>query len=339
MGKITNAKKNKKGVFLTFVAMTIIAVYIIIFTPQADISVQKDAQSVNGRITSIDNYFTDLKSSYFKTVLSATTQKTVSSLVLYMNSTGSFLPNLDSAFKEVMINGTINSVPIDSITGKNIMNNNSLGSWSNRTIQAGKDTLNVNTNIIINDVSVSQTAPWALDSKLDIELWIRSDVAEWRKNVTITSTVSIEGFNDPYYLLNTNGLYATQVKKSSVEFDAWDISKAREHLRNGTYVYWKNPDAPSFLMRFTNTIANSSCCGIESLVNPNKIAQSDQRESYVDYLFWTHKYNPAANCTQIYNITNPATGGGLWDEFRFFKLDISHLTLYSITNRDAVRNC
>jgi len=339
MGKIARMKPNKKGVFLTFVAITMIAVYIIIFTPQADISVQRDMQSVTTRISALDNYVSDLENSYFETIMRATTYKTILSLIFYINSTGTPLANLDSAFKEVMINGTINRVPIDSITNKNIMSNNSFSNWSSRIIQAGKDTLNANTTININNVSVSQTNPWSVDSRLSIELRVQSDIAEWKKNITVTAATSIDGLNDPYYLLNTNGLYAAQIKRSSVEFDAWSIAKVREHLRNNTYVFWQNPDAPSFLMRFTNDMANSSCCGIESLVNPNRISPSDQRESYVDYLFWTHVYNPAANCTQIYNITNPLTGGGLWDEFRFFKLDAKHVTLYNITGNDAVRNC
>ena len=85
------------------------------------------------------------------------------------------------------------------------------------------------------------------------------------------------------------------------------------------------------LMRFTNAITNSSCCGIESMVNPNKVNPSDQIESYADYHFWSHKF--ANNCTQLYNIT------GLWDEFRYFKLDFEHVARYNITAQDAVRTC
>jgi len=166
---------------------------------------------------------------------------------------------------------------------------------------------------------------------LSINFTVKSNVAEWRKTATVSTTMSIEDLHDPYYLVNTNKAYTNQVKKSSVEFDQWNIAKVREHLRNGTYVYWQNSEAPSFLMRFTNTITNSSCCGIESLVNPNKVSPSDQIESYVDYLFWTHRY--ANNCTQLYNIT------GLWDEFKFFKLDISHVVKYNTTAQDAMGSC
>ena len=90
-------------------------------------------------------------------------------------------------------------------------------------------------------------------------------------------------------------------------------------------------------MRFTNTTAASNCCGIESLVDPNKISPSDQRESYADYLFWTHVYN--SQCPLLYNITNPSTGEGLWDEFRYFKLELDHVVKYNITSEYVVGTC
>ena len=212
------------------------------------------------------------------------------------------------------------------------MFNNTLTDWNNRIANTARDTLNVNTTISVNSVSLSQAKPWNIDPQLDINFSVKSNVAEWRKNAIIKTTTSIEGLPDPYYLVNTRpNSYTNIIKKSTVEFNQWSIAKLREHLRNGTYVHWENSDAPSFLMRFTNTINTSSCCGIESLVNPNKISPSDQRESYVDYLFWSHKFSN--NCTQLYNIT------GLWDEFRYFKLDLAHVARYNITAQDAVVTC
>jgi len=322
---------NRKGIFFTFIAITVMAVFIIVFTPQAGISLQKDTQAIKTRITTIDNYVNDLENNYFETVLRATAFKTMLSLTFYINSTGNYLANFDSAFSEVATTGRINGIPIDTITGKKIMENSTLTDWNNRITATAKDTLNVNTTIIINNVSAFQTQPWGIDSMLSVNFTVLSNVAEWKKSATITTTVGIEGFHDPYYIVNTNKAYTNQIKRSTVEFDKWNIAKVREHLRNGTYMYWQNSDAPSFLMRFTNTVSPSDCCGVESFVNPNKIAPSDRIESYVDYLLWTHKF--ANNCTQLYNIT------GLWDEFKYFKLDLEHLIRYNITSQDAVKTC
>lgn len=339
--------RKKKGIFFTLIAITIMALFILIFTPQADVSLEKDEKSVAARISSIDNYVNDLQNRYLEDTLRASTYKAILSMIYYMNATGNYMADLDSAFYEVILNGTIIDPPgsgnhenIDSIIGRKIMENSTLSNWSDKITLIAMDALNVNTTIKVVNASVYQNKPWEIYSKIDLNLSVYSSVAQWNKSISVITAISIEDFLDPYYLVNTRGVdasYANQIKESGLQFSQWNISHVREHLRNGTYVHWQDSDAPSFLMRFTNTISNSSCCGIESLVNPNKIAPSDQSESYADYLFWVHKFNK--NCTQIFNITNPLTEGGVWDEFRFFKLDFNHVTRYNITSNDAVVNC
>src|SRR3989338_492908 len=336
MGKMMN-RLRKKGVFFTFIAMGMMTIFILLFTSQADVSLQKDNQAVKTRINTINDYVNDLEGRYFESVLRASTYKSILSLVFYINETGAFLEKLNASFQEVLINGTINNVPIDSITKKNITQNNTLTYWSNELSRTANDTLNVNTTIVINNATIFQKKPWEIDSVVSINYTVKSDVAEWTKEVSVATSIGIEGFYDPYYIVNTGSLYTNQIKMSSVEFNKWSISQTREHLRNGTYVHWENSDAPNFLMRFDNKMEKSSCCGIESLVNPNAVSPSDQIESYVDYLFWTHQYIP--RCVDLFNINNPDTGGGLWDEFAYFKLDFSHFTLYNITSQDAVLTC
>lgn len=340
MGKI----KLKRGIFFTLIAIVIMALLIIILTPKADVSLQKDAQAIRKRIDSVDNYVATLEDSYFKTALEATTFKTILSLALYINKTEAFLNNFDNAFYEVIVNGTINKVPIDLTTKAKIMDNNSLMNWSNRIIKTANSTYHVNTTIVFINVSVNQTDPWTLTTRLTLNITVKSNVAEWRRNKTIIATTSIEGLYDPYYLINTEGLYDKQIRKSDIQFDEWNLTHVRTALKNATYVHWKNSKAPSYLMRFVNNLEASECCGIESFVDPNKIMPNDidhidQRESYLDYLFWSHVYNPIEECTKLYNITNPLTGDGLWDEFKYFKLDIYNVILYNITSEYAVRNC
>lgn len=336
MGKI--AGMSKKGIFFTLISVTLMAIFILIYTPQADITLQKDTQSTKSRIDSLNNYVNDLEKTYFETVVSAAAYKTILSLIFYENSTNSYLKNFDAAFYEVMINGTINGVPIDSITGKKIMENNTLMNWSKKIAAAAKDTYNANTTILLKNVTAAQAKPFSIYATLIMDLDVQSNAAEWKiENLTISSSISIEGLDDVLYLVNTNGKATNKIKMSSVQFNQWNITKVREALKNGTYVHWEQSDAPSFLMRFTNTTTDSNCCGIESFVNPNNLDAPDQIGSYADYQFWNQTF--ITQCSLLYNITNPATGGGLWDEFRYFKLDIGHIAKYNITDNDAVRAC
>jgi len=324
--------KKKKAIFFTFIAVAIMAIAILIFTPQADVSLEKDTQSIRAKISAVNGYVDDLQSQYFETVLRALAYDSVLSLALYENSTGSFLGNFDSAFSEVILTGKINGIDIDSVTGKKIMSNNTLADWNKRISGTAKDALNVNTTIIINNVSAFQTTPWNIDAMLDVNLTVTSDVAEWRARKTIRTAFSIEGLPDPYSLVNTKSTssYANTIKKSTVNFNQWNIGNVRESLRNSTHIYWQDSNAPSFLMRFTNTISSSGCCGIESFVNPNKLTPSDQKESYIDYLFWSHRFKD--DCTQLYNVN------GLWDEFSFFKLDFDDVAKYNLT-QTASKTC
>ena len=332
--------REKKGIFFTFIAITIIAVFIVVFKPSSDIALKKDTQAIKTRIISVDNYVSDLEARYLETVLRSASYKTILSLIYYMNVTNSYISNFDATFSEVILNGSIlkpgeDHMPIDTITGKKIMDNNTITNWTTRIVEAAKDTLNVETNISIHNVSINQLTPWDIEAKLIFNISVKSEVAEWNKSTSITTTFSLEEFPDPYYLVNTDPSYTNNIKRSSVTFDEWNLTYVREHLRNGTYVYWQNPNAPSFLMRFTNTITSSPCCGIESLVNPNMITPSDQIESYVDYIL----FDPINNipCTELYNITKPPTNLGLWDEFPYFKLDIDHVTKYNITGEYAIK--
>lgn len=347
MGKISRQLfrkvSSKKGIFFTFIAITMMAIFILVYTPQADISIQKDKQAVRSRIYSVDSYINDLENEYLDVVLRATTQKAMVSLISYINTTGNYLIDLDGAFYSVMMNGTIqhpqgssNYVLIDSVTGRQIMHNNTLLNWSSRISSAAKDTLNVETYIVIRNVTISQKKPWDIESGILVNITVISDVAVWRiENLTLVASTSIEGLQDPYYIVNTQGRYATRIKKSSMIFNQWNISHVREHVRNGTYIHWTDSHAPSFLMKFTNATTNSSCCGIESIVDPNKIAPSDLADSYLDYMLW----NPSKNtpCQDIYNLTKPGTNGGIWDEFRFLKLDLNSTIRFNITSEHAIR--
>jgi len=325
---------GKRGIFFTFIAITLMTVFTLLFAPQSPITLDRDAKSNAARIQVIDNYADDLQGRYFETVLRASSYKALLSLALYTNSTGAFISNLDSSFQEVAINGTISKVPIDTALNKKIMENNTLLNWSSRISIAAKEAINVNTTISISNVSISQINPWNAEAVMIFNFTVNSNLAVWNKtNVRVKTTVSIEGLYDPYYFVNTNKAYSNKIKQSSVNFNDWDSSRVREHLRNGTYVHWSDSNAPSFLMRLTNDFsdnAQKSCCGIEALVNPNKVNPSNQAESYADYLFWAHSFN---DCTKLYSINVLA------DEFPNFKLEFEHLSKYNIKGYEATPTC
>lgn len=83
------------------------AILILVYTPQADITIQKDSKAERSRIDSINNYINDLENGFMIIVMKATAQKTLASLSFYVNKTQSPVKDFDAAFAEVMLNGTI----------------------------------------------------------------------------------------------------------------------------------------------------------------------------------------------------------------------------------------
>ena len=326
---------GKKGIFLTFIAISLIAAFILIFLP-SDISLKKNIPVVKTRVTNINEYVLDLENIYLKTALESSGTKATIALTEYMKTQNRFLTGFEDDFKQVLLTGDIDGIPIDNFIEPDIMAGNTYPDWLEKIKAAADGAFNVNTNfeaISLNNIEVYQARPWLLTVDANVSFTVSSETASWKKNILVRSEIDIQNFNDPYYLVNTAGSYANRINKSSVNLNEWDINNVKDHIRHGTYVHFEDSKAPSFIMRFTNTSLNSSCCGIESLANPNKPAIGDEMESYADYLFFNHTYQD--KCTQLYNITEPS----FKSEFPGFKLDFEHLELYNLISSGTVRAC
>jgi hypothetical protein len=332
---------NKKGIFFTFIAIIIMGLFILLYLPKTNISIDNDKSALETRIIALNDYVNELEDIYFEVVLRATTEKALISLIQYINQTQLYLPDLQAAFTEVMIYGTIGGTKIDSITGLGLMNNNTITNWTSYVANAAEQAYNVNTTIKINKITLNQSNPWKVDTSVNLEIHVLSKEASWNiEDLNLSTSISIEGMHDPYYLINTNGDYGKLIKASGIRYDDWNASKLRWHIRNETYIHWEDSKAPSFLMRFTNDMGNSSCCGIESAIDPNKLESSqekDQERGYIDYQFWSNPF--ADQCDLMYNITTPdlIPSGGIWDEFQFFKLHLNNTIKFNITDEHAVR--
>jgi hypothetical protein len=316
---------GKKGMFLTFIAISLVAALIIIFTPSG-LDLSKDIPVIKTRVSNLNSYVTDLENVYLESTLQVTGRKTIISLILYVNNTQEFLTDFETDFTEVLLSGTINSIPIDDITGQDIMKDSTYPDWINRIINTSKNAFNVDTSFSINDIQVYQITPWSVNVDANLSFNVSSETASWDKeNILISTKINIENLNDPYYLVNTGGSYTNNIKKTGTKFDEWDVEKVKDFIRDGNYTHWENSQAPSFLMRFTNDISPSPCCGIESIVNPNNPAVSDKDVSYADFLYWS----TTADCDNLnlYTIDGISLGG---DEFPGLKLDTSHVALYNL---------
>jgi hypothetical protein len=316
---------GKKGMFLTFIAISLIAALIVIFTP-SDINLSKNLQATKTRVSNVNEYVSDLESVYLERTLQATGRKTLISLIGHVKDNGFFdnAVKFENAFSDVLLTGKYNGNNIG------VMDENTYNDWLNQIVITAKSTFNVDTTLTVNSIEIDQTRPWFVDVEADITFLVSSETASWNKNVLIETEISVENFDDPYYLVNTEGSYINKITKSDTKFDQWDVDKVIDFIGNGDYTHFEDGQAPSFLMRFYNDISASSCCGIESLVNPNNPSISNKDVSYVDYLYWSSVENCANPPYTLLRVDKIHT------EFPNFKFDLNHLAKYKLSADEQI---
>ncbi|MBW2976957.1 hypothetical protein KY347_05930 [Candidatus Woesearchaeota archaeon] len=343
---------GKKGMFLTFISISMITIFLIMFKP-FETTTENKAEVIKTRVLNVNSHVLDLEDVYLERTLQSSSIKAITALILYLNTTETFLTDFEAIFKEVLSNGSIGQILIDETTGKSIMENNTYRNWTNKIINISKYTYNIDANFTLHGIDVYQTGPWYVNVDANVSLKVLSETASWKKNVLIKTRVDIAGFYDPYYLISvrkeqdpeTKLVYMNLINKSTVIPDKWEVQNVTEHIEHGTYTY--NPAAPSFLQRFTGDVSASDCCGIQGIVNPDELDalgfESDVNVDYVDYKFFesgeiTPLCDDVPESEPIYTITGLDLDKPKYENYGKVKLDFEDITLYQRTG-EAVQEC
>jgi len=333
--KMTKLLGSKKGVFFTFISLLLLTTLMVLFKPETEISFNKEIEAETIRVAKLDNFIKNFENVYLPDSIRLSGSKALTSLTLYMVTKG-FLADLQPAFAEVMLNGTIGETPIDDIIGEEIMKDNDLTYWINRIESSAEDTLNLGLSgpsepaFEIKDVRIGQTTPWLVDINLTISYNLSSETAYWeRSNISINSKLSIASLYDPLYSVNTNRAYEKNITQTDIESGEWNAGNLSLFISQEEYAHWENSNAPSFLMRFTEDFSSSECCGLESAVNPDKLAAQENRV-YIDYLFFDSSVADCSAPSALYTINGISNN---------FKLDWSNVVNYEVTGDTSELLC
>ena len=229
-------------------------------------------------------------------------------------STGVFLEDYREDIKEVVINGSLNGEELG------IASDSSISDWVDR-INIESKKINLIIDYKINSLEVSHSSPWEVNVGMNITFFIKdtNNVASWTTEDVINASVSILGFEDPFYIVNTFAKDTRIISKTNTS--VWGIDKLKDHLNQKTYKAYTG--APSFLMRLEGD-TSSSQYGIETLVDTNKLSELEipvKSASSVDYIYWSDAP------TQNYKIDE------ITDEFMpGFKLDSDHVNEFNVGN-------
>jgi hypothetical protein len=301
---------NKKAMFFTVLTITILSVFVlgysIYFINDERVSINKRVDTMNNFVSMVeDDLPRKLHISGFRSIF-LFEKRIVES--------GSYIDDVNERFNELFFNGTLYGAD------EELMNGITFSEISESYNDAGNK-INVNVSFSNPVVNVSQEDSWRIKVSIvmDVLIMDKSSLALWNRSYVGEDYVSIEGFEDPIYLLNSNGLIAHPINQTvySVFVNGGNVSNLLSHTENG---YYKNSTtSPSFLQRLEGDLsANENENGIESLVYlPDFSTQgiSTNTKSVVDYIY--------------FSLNNPefsdVAGMPSW-----FKLDNAHLDDYGL---------
>ena len=302
--------KNKKAMVFTLLAIALLSLFLASY---GFYSISKDRKSVNKRIETMNNYIFSIEEnlprqlfiSGFRMIFLSTKE---------VIDTGDYITNINSTFQELFYNGTINNEQQDLMIGVTF-------SGITEAINDKAREININVSLTNPNLIIIQDDPWnvKITLKTDIMIMDSSNLAVWNRSLTTSSYIPITSFEDPLYIINSNGLLNKKYNKTihATFVQGADVSNLLDHTEKTYYI--NSSLAPSFLDRLEGKIS-SNVNGIESLVYlPDLSTQGIElkSKSVVDYIYFSN-INPVSYQIQ---------GMPSW-----FRIDDNHLDIYGVEN-------
>jgi len=303
--------KSKKGQVFTLFA---IAMIVLFFVSYEIYSIVQDRQAIRTRISTMDSFLGSLEKS-MERELYITGFRTLFLAEDYIARTGNYVSDVNALFSEAFFSGIVYGNASEILIGARY---NDLVNSTNE--KAGK--INVNVSFGNPEFFVSQEDPWNIVVNLRFNLTMRDKgkaLAYWQKQEHIKAYVSIEGFEDPLYIVNTRAMVAYKINKTLYDGTyASGTSTANLTLHLQNHYFAESSDAPSFLKRMAGSLEADEN-GIESLVDLPLLSSQGiqvQQKSAVDHVYFSAG-NPAYSSI---------AGMPSW-----FRLDSAHLAKYNVT--------
>ena len=304
---------KKKSMFYISAAIALTIVIMVTYSAYSSYRLNDKMESIETRIQSVNFFIRNIEKDLNKGIYIAGF-RTMLSFNQFITTNGTYLDDVNARFKESFLNGTIKGQPLSLMQGTTFTD------WASRISQEA-DKLDIKFNFTVDDVKISQTDPWIVDIGLNMSFDIRDkrNTSSWIRNRYLNAKINIIGFEDPLYVVNSNGRITNTIIKTNISpfVVNGDVTNLLIHTNYSYYI--AHGGSPSFIMRLQGDLGNSSN-GIESLVNLEKFQQQNiqlKDRSVVDYIYF------GINSTTNYRINNTPT---------WFKIDQGHLATYGVTN-------
>jgi hypothetical protein len=302
-------RMNKKGIFFTILVMAMLSLFLVSYGIYSDV---KSRGSINKRIETMNNFIFSIETDMSRQIY-VSGYRAILAIENKITADGHFIANSQNAIREAIINGSIENENISLMAGYKLSDINlilaDLGNKENLLIDYS-----------IKEVNISQDDPWNVKIDVIVDSYIKDkgNLAYWNRTKVISSKIDIVGFEDPLYLINTNGKISNRINKTIYKpfVQGTNVDNLSIHSQYSYYI--ESTNAPSFLDRLEGKIsANSN--GIESLVYLPELSlqgMNIQDKSCVDYIYFSNN-NPASFKIQ---------GMPSW-----FEIDDAHVETYNLS--------
>lgn len=322
---------NRKAMFFTLMAITIMTVLIVTFRATDYMTLVNRVPVIKGRVEQANQYVKDIKSFHMERSLFVSSKKGIRS---YINRT------VHEGFQD--------EEEMEETLENYIKKNESTEIVMNDLIEdvevRANESLNIVSELNITDIDVFQsnrTGPWRLGFNMSYNFTVEATRATWNSSDNLILSISIKGLRDPFIYLNTDPNINRTIKK--VNYSQMGREALHRHIDESNYIYTNS--SPSFLHRLTNNTNGSDCCGIESMINTSrgfKVDDADlsyhatdigyRNESFVDYCYITD--GDADKCqTGLYMVNE--TSSDYYDENNFtypFRVDTYHFNIFNLSS-------
>lgn len=302
---------TKKGIFFTLLAIILSGLFIASFSFYVAYQQSRQMDAIEVRVITMNELIKSVEND-LERALYISSFRALLSLSDRISITGSFLNDTQDDFQSMVLEGTITNET------EPLMVNQTLVNWSNK-IEVLAQQIDVNLHIRIINVTIAHTSPWEMEVRAAVNMSVddKKETASWQRTSVLSTSIGIDGFEDPVYLIGSNGKIVRIIAPTNTT--AWNISALQEHFGANTFV--ANPDAPNFLQRLEGKL-NASINGIETLVDTEELyvyGEDVLNRSSVDYIYF------GSRSTKNYKIRNITDDGN-----PYFQLDEEHLNFYNV---------
>ena len=324
---------NRKAIFFTLMSILIIELVVMSYLISIDINYNGRIPTIQNRIKVADTYNKRIKESILDKLVKVGSYKAMQEL-LKEKSQYSNAEELNEYFTSIVFKGIIPGISSGITTIENVTLNSTL----RKLTKVMNETFHIDVIFNPKKLEVFQselTGPWLFAVNFSFDYFVGTNLGGWNTtNSSIIVTVPIIGLRDPLYLEHAR-TYEMFFKRSHSEHIVWN----NETILNFTAkkIYRHEVKAPSFVQRLLGSVSNSTCCGVESFINPKDISSlgGHKDESYVDYCFFGKKCHTQDYDIyyRIYTVNQFVNGGpGIPSSYGKFKLDTYHMNLLGVNS-------